>query len=1095
MSTMPTPLNKSDKLPPYSESAAIALITDANNVRGQNEAVVRQTLISGLADMFPPKDRPWWVKRHIRGAEHYLKINSGGQSTGYADSVVGLTAIEYESDLQQAAKFTTGKHQVRQYCAGLLNTGADPTKIRGVLSDGVEWLAYKLIKTPSKAPGSYQVTDVTLDQIGPKLKCNTANKKTARQLVTFLAQNYGREGTRPLTARSVVEYLGVEEAMGKRHLGKFEKLIRTSLAADKEAAKLLEHIWNTFVSHLSIKSSQNKFDISTYAQEFYVAVLAKLLCANVLESRSLAGDPIKISSILKGDYFASKGLLQFIEHDYFGWLNRYPYLDKVARIAKEIQADLAAYDFQRAPSDDLFGEFVAELAQKSQRVLLGQEFTPKALADDMAQELCKRLGPKQLPRFVDMCCGSGSMLVATNCETRKRLAKSKVKPGSKEYIESLEKSCTGFDIDPLAVVLAKVNWVQTNKDFLGPLDGSLIISAPVFHADSLFSLAPVFDKSSEKPRHDKDYVLKLYKKEIILPRYLVQPNRQRTFDLVIDNAYAISLELAKEDRNSLQKGIVDKILDSVQGETNEPALNGHERLRAKKFLNELIECLADLQRNRRNGVWAFIIRNAYRPGLVAGQFNGLISNPPWLAMSKIANNPFKQIIEKKAKRYGLTPGGSASPHVEMATVFLVHAVEHYLEDGALVASVLPDTVRNGNHHQPFRAQTVKSKGVTPHFKLRLKAIWVVEKEVFKNRAIVLFGIKAAPTKIKEIPGRIAPTSRTKITHHLAENGSKIIWSSNQPGKGVPDGYPIGFVSQGADIMPRRLVFFETVNASSGNKKCTIEQMQPDSINWFLWNDAKKHKDFEVMKRTLSADYLHPVYLSKHLAPFALTAASPAVLPIARDNGKWRMMTAQEVALDKNAKEHFGSILEESDFSSWNEFWEKGLDLRFKLSNQRIKPGTWIVVYGAGGGIPAGTYLRYPETPVIFDQTLYWAICTTKDEAIYLSGLINSKALLERVSDFMPAGAFGNRHIHTLPLKAIPVFDPDNSRHRMVVQKTSDLITTLDEQRKKKPNIEKYFTTSISMNTRRQRIRAVITSLDIWPEYEQACASVYTSEDD
>ena len=66
-------------------------------------------------------------------------------------------------------------------------------------------------------------------------------------------------------------------------------------------------------------------------------------------------------------------------------------------------------------------------------------------------------------------------------------------------------------------------------------------------------------------------------------------------------------------------------------------------------------------------MWVFVIRNAYRPGLVAGQFNGLISNPPWLALSKIANNPFASVLKNKATEYALNPPGAAFPHLEMAT--------------------------------------------------------------------------------------------------------------------------------------------------------------------------------------------------------------------------------------------------------------------------------------------------------------------------------------------------------------------------------------------------------------------------------------------
>ena len=54
----------------------------------------------------------------------FLGFQDGEQRGGYADSVVGLTAIEYESDLTDRTRFTTGKHQVRQYMRGLAQYGS-----------------------------------------------------------------------------------------------------------------------------------------------------------------------------------------------------------------------------------------------------------------------------------------------------------------------------------------------------------------------------------------------------------------------------------------------------------------------------------------------------------------------------------------------------------------------------------------------------------------------------------------------------------------------------------------------------------------------------------------------------------------------------------------------------------------------------------------------------------------------------------------------------------------------------------------------------------------------------------------------------------
>src|SRR5205814_8511090 len=111
--------------------------------------------------------------------------------------------------------------------------------------------------------------------------------------------------------------------------------------------------------------------------------------------------------------------------------------------------------------------------------------------------------------------------------------------------------------------------------------------------------------------------------------------------------------------------------------------------------------LVELARANRNGIWAFILRNTYRPGLLVGQFNGLVSNPPWLAMSQLAENPYKTQLSSRAQLYGINPAGASHLHLELATTYLLHAVDRYLSPGAAVACLLPGTIFNGHHHQKF----------------------------------------------------------------------------------------------------------------------------------------------------------------------------------------------------------------------------------------------------------------------------------------------------------------------------------------------------------------------------------------------------------
>lgn len=1074
---------------------AKTLIREANRVRdgGYNETVTRQVLVGGFADTFPATERPWWVERHIKGAEQQVNFDEGGVTRrGFVDSVVGLTAIEYEYDLRDLSRFTKGKHQVRQYCAGLLNEGAESIRIRGVLSDGVDWYAYELAPVEPRLQGLFSVEDVNLIQL-ESLSCNTPDDRNAEQWIDFLVRHLGREGTRPLTARSVADYLGFESGYGTAHLAAFENTIRQAMAEDESTANLVQNIWTSFVSYLSTDCDSGNFDTATYIQEFYLTVLARLMCANVIIRRALRSDDRELTRILDGRHFEAKGLHRFVEHDYFGWLTSPTHVEQFLPLAAALQADLAAFDFATSPDEDIFGELLAMLAKRTQRLLLGQEWTPAWLANLLADRMFETLPESTPPHFVDMCCGSGAMMVAVSRLARKRLECGELTPGSKEAIDFLVQAATGFDIDPLAVVLAKVNWVVTNRDWLEPFDGSHSVSLPVYNADSLFALAPIFDNESDASEASKDYTLRLLDHSLTLPRFLVAPATQSLFDELLERVYSLAMHHASESTDPVDPAVVADLLRDAVGATA-TELAREEYGRASTFVLSLVRSLVDLQRNGQNGIWVFVILNSYRPGLVAGQFNGIISNPPWLALSKIGRNPFGSVLRERAKRYGLTPQGSAFPHSEMATTFLAHSIDHFLEEDGRVACILPDTIRNGSQHDPFRAQVGGREGVDIRFDLVLDELWQVDSGVFRNRAAVVIGRKSVPEPVQQINGYlVAPGGSRAITHYPAAFGSRFVWSPNPPGDGVPGGYPGGFASQGADVMPRRLVMVSSTTVE--RQLSTISTPRRDGDEWYLLSDAKKHLQFSMTPRTLPDRFIHTCLISKHLGPFVLTHPATVVLPIARNRGNsWRQMTGDEIAASPAARGHFDDILEESDFDSPEGFWESGLNYRHKLTDQVFPPGSWLVVYGAGGGIPAAAHAQvctFGNEPPVIDQTLYWVVTDDEDEALFLVGVINSGVLLERIADFIPQGDFGDRHLHTLPSMAVPQFDPAHDAHVCVVTSTRTMLAEL-HQHCDGPGTQNLFTTEVSMTVRRRRLRELIRSLESYDGYVASCRNLYDS---
>ena len=146
----------------------------------------------------------------------------------------------------------------------------------------------------------------------------------------------------------------------------------------------------------------------------------------------------------------------------------------------------------------------------------------------------------------------------------------------------------------------------------------------------------------------------------------------------------------KGDAGQLTEGVAEEFLKGVVAATG-LAMPADLEKAIWKAAYAVASRMASLAISDRNGIWAFILRNAYRPGLLTGQFNGLVSNPPWLAMSRLADNPYRSMLRERARMYGIQPEGQSFLHLELGTTHLLHAVDRYLGPHASIACLVPGT--------------------------------------------------------------------------------------------------------------------------------------------------------------------------------------------------------------------------------------------------------------------------------------------------------------------------------------------------------------------------------------------------------------------
>lgn len=752
----------------YNELKDFAHHAQAMISSGAVEDRLRHYLSSKLPSIFP--DSPWWIQAHMEGTEAHVRFSTGQRNReGFVDAVVGKTAIEYEKNLTQQVIFDEGYHQVKEYCAALHNIGIPAEEILGILSDTVRWYGYSITIIGDVEDGHlYGPDNIELTQTAV-VDLSQETDEEFRRFEVFVSQFLDREQSRLLNASTLVTDFGMDSSFYSQNISVFRDTIIRAMSEKPDYAALIQQVWQNFIAYLGV-SDYGRFSVETYINEFYLVTVAKIICVNVMAGEPVISDTNEIKKILNGEYFTRQNVFNLVDYDYFGWLNNSPYVEQIVGSVVKLQHRLVAYDFSRVGETDIFGRLLAQLASKEHRLMLGQEFTPHWVAQDIVEYNMDLLAGNS-PRIVDMCCGSGVFLIESIKAVRRQYD---IVP--ERY--SMEKdnivfSCImGFDIDPLAVMLAKVNWVMAMRDLFSVHHGD--ITVPIYHADSLFVATPI---THQMPDDDNDaYILHFAHHEVSLPTFLLSPEHRKVFDAFMAKVYRLAMARASEVETPIEPVAVNRLIDAVETDS-EITLSDEKRQSLLPSAQQLVEELERLQREGRNGIWYFIICNSYRPGLTGQQFNCIVSNPPWMAMSKLADNPYKTTLQGIARRYGIKPVGASHPHMELATIFLLSAVNRYLEDGARWSCVMPGSLLSGLNHEPLRSEKYRLSDVA--LPLQFDAIWELPQNTFKNKAIVLSGKKDDSPSPDVLDGRVYTDVEVyeEVHYTLNRQGNRSAWTN------------------------------------------------------------------------------------------------------------------------------------------------------------------------------------------------------------------------------------------------------------------------------------------------------------------------------
>ena len=592
-------------------------------------------------------------------------------ATGRADAVFNRLVIEYERPgvLKKTPDAAT-RHaiqQVKDYLEGLAKKERHQIeRLAGVAFDGyflifVRYISGKWVEEPPVE----------------------VNEHSLERFLTWLA---GLSSGIALTSENLNRDFGIEQLRTQNILrGLFQALSPALEPSEGLVAKLFDQ-WRLFFSEATdyseafggrklepLKKWVRKagFEIQTTqeAERFffvlhtYFAILVKLLAWLAL-SRHLGvklgapsfaslttadGETLRrsLQEMESGGIFRAYGILNLLEGDFFAWYLS-AWNEKIEAALREILKRLDEYDpttLTLLPEEtrDLFKKLYHYLLPREIRHNLGEYYTPDWLAQRLLTQVDNeffqgnprrnetRMRRKLLSvRFLDPACGSGTFLILII--TRMLQLGRTLLVQESELLESILRNVVGFDLNPLAVLTARVNYLLAIADLLEHRKGEVTI--PIYLADSVRTPA-----LGEELFSQKAYEFPTAVGQFMVPAVLCVPGRFDRFCDILED--------------SLRAGLgADSFIKRVEHGVSPSSGSGWEwDDRAVSLMRELYEKMLELHRRGMNGLWARLLKNNFAP-LTVGQFDYIVGNPPWVNWEHLPDG-YRRSIAPLWARYDL----------------------------------------------------------------------------------------------------------------------------------------------------------------------------------------------------------------------------------------------------------------------------------------------------------------------------------------------------------------------------------------------------------------------------------------------------------
>lgn len=987
-----------------------AILTYVSNLaKAHNEENRKLCFVKLIADIYrDDKERQKQIEDLLLGAEAVIRnipLSARRKtSSGQADSLFNNVILEFKAKL--TTKTIDVENQLKDYVAGHFNS-LRRKSFTLIATDCATWHIYAPMPDVFIGKKKINSDDIQLHKIASM----TVSDKNALEFFQFLDRYLFQDQLLAPTLKNIREEFGGFSDVFRFVINEFEVFFET--IKDKSEIKLAREEWQKCLA-----DAYGSFDGEprVFLIHAYLSVFAKMLAYTVVFKDDYIDDDETVR-ILNGDIFRSRNIENFVERDFFHWLNDEKAISTLRPALRRIADRLSEFDFTEIQEDILKGIY-QELIDIETKQGLGEYYTP----DWLCEKIIAQLDPLPTKTILDPACGSGSFLVAT---IRYWLDKYPQMP-----VEQIIQNVAGIDIHPLSVLISKTNILLA----LGKRAATKRpLQLRVYQANTIFI----------PPQH-VGFIKDHYKVLINGKFYDIHYDIDK-FDNLFDTAIMVADTFAQQYFTG--KYIAEIVFNS-----------GLKRYYSTQPIpKDLVEdfyriykALHDARAQGRDSIWRFLLLNNYKPFFLESQFDYIVGNPPWITYNRIKSADYQLKLSNRAILYKVKPEKKSDfPHLEIASIFLVHCAKFFLRKEGKLAFVLPRSFMSANQHDQTRRGAAEGFRLTRIWDLdKVKPLFPVpscvffaDKSILPSNRPTAVGIEALKIKAN-LPSHNLPLSIA--TNYLTETPTRFYYTLLEKKSALTEGEKSGSIlgnyyknlfKQGASLVPRNFYFVTVISDFDGDFDDRILRVKHDSNDFP--EGKMPWKDIKMIDANIHSNFLFRTGLARNIAQFVLIDPTLVLLPLSIDEHKnikilhWKDIQKQgffETAeWFRQVEKHWDANKTEN---AKNMTYLGRLNYQKGIIEQNLLK-RFLVIYNSSGKDANGVVIDRKNLDLTFiaDYRSYVFYTDNEDEAYFMAAFFNSETPNLLIKDYQSRGLFGARDVSKTILE-IPLskYNENNDTH-------------------------------------------------------------------